>query len=785
MRFNRHWLCLLLLLGLSLYSLHGEIFYPWKDVYIGALDARAWNGVVFALQGESVFAFRVKVEKEGEIADGEDIVYLVSEVGPHSPDGTYARLNLDLSLPFKMAENTPLLIKPPSRSDTLTLEWARLDERTLIGRIRAPEGIRVHLVHYFPWDTNGIYAVMDDGQVKGESFDSRFHRYLLWTDPRGSSVSQGEKELELSFTVGKDRSLYFVAGVADDEKTVSSQINRYKNRKLIDSLLREEESRYQKKRVSVEGLYQGVAEAVTNNLFWMTLYQPGHSRIYLPAARSRILSTPEGRPGHWTIFGWNSFFNALSASVESSKHAEEMIRAVLETQYPNGNIPHWRGRFGGTPDHSQPPIGSYVVLKIFQKFGNLELLRYAYPYLVKWHAYWKAESSSGQARRDGNGDGLLEWGTDPEYLTKTVPPWEENVEGRRRALWESGEDGLPNWDEAAFNQETGTLTMNCLSLNSLYALDAWCLAQIADVLDRRADYEIYLAEYQQMKELINRHLWDEKEGFYFDRHWDGRFSSRKAASNFYPLLAGIPDKTMALRMIRRLLNPEEFWGDFVVPTISRDDPAFNSQKQWRGTIMPPVNYLVFQGLKAYRFDAVAGELARRSSELFLRTFENYQICPENFDSLTGEAGGLRYQSWGPLFALIALEEYLDFTPWEGFRFGMINPEKKGKLSMLFIQGRHYEVEISSSRIRLKEEGKEILRTNGSAVFRRFLYSENEISFEVKCFEKRDIGIQFLVEGKYQILVDGVVRAVVKGKSCKIRVPEDEHSVMIQLLERLE
>ena len=785
MRIGRNHLLVYLSFFLLILSLQAEIFYPWKDVHIGALDSKAWSGIVFALPGENGFAFRVKLEKEGGFADGNDILYLVSEVGPHSPDGAYSRLKLDLSLPFKMADNTPILIKPPSRSDTFVLEWSRQDVKTVIGRIQAPEGIRVHLVHYMPWDFRGRYTALKDGQIKGQCLGSTTHHYLLWTDPKGEYVNTEGNELDLPFTIGKEKSIYFVAGVGDEEEMVREQIRSYQSRKSIDSLLREEERRYRKKRVIVEGLYGGNAEAITNNIFWMALYQTGHNRLYLPAGRNRILPTPERRSDHWTIFEWDSFFNALCASIESSKHTEEMIRAVLETQYPNGNIPHWRSRSDGTPDHSQPPIGSYVTLKVFQKFGNLELLRYAYPYLVKWHSFWKEKRANGRARRDGNGDGLLEWGTDTEYLPRVVLPWEENIEGKRRSRLESGEENLPNWDEAGFNQETGTLTMNCVDLNSLYALDAWCLAQIADFLDRRREYETYLSEYETIKELINKHLWNEKEGFYFDQHWDGRLSSKKAASNFFPLLAKIPDKNMSLRMIRHLLNPEEFWGDFVIPTISRDDPSFKDQEQWRGTVMPATNYLVYQGLKAYHFDAVAAELAKRSSELFLRTWENYQLCPENFDSLTGEAGGERYQSWGPLFALIGLEEYLDFTPWEGFRFGMISPEQKGRLSRIFIQGRHYEVEVSRSELRLLEEGKEIIKANGGAAFRRFLYSENEISFEVKTFEKREMKIQFLVEGKYQVLIDEEIVNVVRGRSCKIKIPEDEHSVLIQLLERLD
>jgi len=777
-------LCTLISLGLFAQGIHAEIDYRWKDVYIGALEAKAWGGLVLAPNQESVFAFRIQIEKENEVADGNDIFYLISEVGPHSPDCTYARMKLDLSLPFNRGNETPILIKPPAKSDTLVLEWSRQDERTVIGRITTPPNAKINLVHYFPWNYEGTYLILPDGQIKGESSGSSKFHYLIWTDMQGELITDSPgDELVFSFSMEENRALYFVAAVGEEETILSDRIYRYKNTRAIDSMLEEEKNRYEGKRVRVDGLYEGTARAITNNLFWMMLYQPGKHRLYTPGGRGWIFTTPDGNPGHWTIFEWDSFFNALEAAVESSKHAKDILKAVLETQYPNGNIPNWRSRFGGTPDRSHPPIGSYVVLKLFQRLGDLDLLRYAYPYLVRWHSFWKQEEDNAKVRRDGNRDGLLEWGTDTEFLPQSVPPWEENIEGKRRAVRESGQDDLPNWDDAPFSQDTGTLIMNCIDLNSLYALDAWCLAEIANILDKRDDYNNFFSEYEIMKELINEHLWDEREGFYFDRYWDGRFSARKAASNFYPLLAGIPDRTRALRMLRHLLNPEEFWGDFVIPTISRDDPSYKDQQRWRGAIWPPTNYLIYQGLKAYHFDAIASELAKKSSDLFLRTWDNFQLCPENFDSRTGEAGGQRYQSWGSLFALIALEEYLDFTPWEGFRFGMIDPEERGKLSRISIQDRHYDVEISSKGVKLKEEGKEILRAKGSAVFRHFLYSENEISFEVITLERREIRVQFLAKGRYELLIDDETKKVFKGSSVKFRVPEGKHSVLILLLEK--
>lgn len=769
-------------------EMKSEIYYPWKNVYIGALEAEAWAGLILIPQKDSLFAFRLRVKKDEDIADRMDLYYLVSEVGPHSPDGQYARLKFDLSLPFGQQRDTPILKKPSKRSDTMTLEWSRKDEGIVVGKIKIPSYITLHLIHYFPWNFRGRYQISSEGQIKGESSSLDSYSYLFWTSQAGTlSPESKEDELILNFPANETSVIYFVAGVESDSKLLEDQMYRYKNEKTIDSILLEESRRYMKKRAQAIGLYRGVLPAITNNIFWMSLYQPGHHRFYTPAGRRWIFPKSDGSPDHWTIFEWDSFFNALELSVESSKHARDVLMSVLETQYPNGNIPNWRGRFGGAGDRSQPPVGAYVVLKYFLKSADMDLLRYAYPYLKKWHDFWKEEKANGQARRDGNGDGLLEWGSDKELISLYVPSWEENEPGKQRAMWESGQDDLPNWDDAGYDEEAGTMTMNCLDLNSLYALDAWCLSEIASVLDKSEDAETYRSEYESIKALINAHFWNEKEGFYFDRHWDGRFSTKKAASNFYPLIARIPSRDQAMSMIRHLLDPKEFWGDYIVPTISRDDPAFQDQKYWRGRVWPPTNYLIYQGLKAYGYDIVASEFAKKSSNLFLRSWKNFQLCPENFDSRTGEAGGQaeqkRYQSWGPLLALIAVEEYLDFTPWEGFRFGMLEPERGGRITRLSIQGRHYDVEVSKSATILDEEGKEIIKTSEPAIFRHFLYSETAVSFEVKSLEENAIRINFLARGKYQYWIDDQIQKPFDGRSLRITIPEGEHTVLILLLEK--
>ena len=128
---------------------------------------------------------------------------------------------------------------------------------------------------------------------------------------------------------------------------------------------------------------------------------------------------------------------------------------------------------------------------------------------------------------------------------------------------------------------------------------------------------------------------------------------------------------------------------------------------------------------------------------------------------------------------------MDFTPWDGFRFGMIQPEKGGKLSRLFIQGRHYDIETSRKKVKLKEEGKVILEAKKAAVFRRFLYSEAEVAFDISTLKRNEIKVNFLTKGRFQIEIDNQPAEIFEGRSKKFKIPEGEHNVLILLLEKKE
>jgi hypothetical protein len=202
-----------------------------------------------------------------------------------------------------------------------------------------------------------------------------------------------------------------------------------------------------------------------------------------------------------------------------------------------------------------------------------------------------------------------------------------------------------------------------------------------------------------------------------------------------------------------LRDPGRFWGRWVVPTVTRDDIHFREQQYWRGTIWPPVNFLVQQGLRRYGFDAAAAEVAARSADLFLKAWRATGLARENFDARTGEGGGRRHQSWGPLLALLALEELVDVTPWEGLRVGGLRPPGPTRVTNVLIRGRRHDVSLGSGGLELAVDGRRVLTTDRPAVLRELEVGETRLAARLHCERETEL-LAHLPGDRFSVEVDG-------------------------------
>jgi glycogen debranching enzyme len=123
----------------------------------------------------------------------------------------------------------------------------------------------------------------------------------------------------------------------------------------------------------------------------------------------------------------------------------------------------------------------------------------------------------------------------------------------------------------------------------------------------------------------------------------------------------VPSQEQAERMINEhLFNPEEFYGDWMIPSISRNDPAYKDNSYWRGRIWAPMNFLVYLGLRNYDLPEARSLIAQRSLELIMKEWTENRRVYENYNSETGEGPDVMnandFYSWGGLLSLIALME---------------------------------------------------------------------------------------------------------------------------------
>jgi putative isomerase len=401
-----------------------------------------------------------------------------------------------------------------------------------------------------------------------------------------------------------------------------------------------------------EGKTADVVDAIETVLGWDTIYEPEGRRVLSPVSRVWSVSW-----GGYVVFDWDTFFAATMASVGDRDLAYADAIETLRGETQQGFVANY-ARAGGwkSSDRSEPPVGAITVLGLYQQYHDRWFLQEAFAPLLRWNRWWAAERDI---------DGYLAWGSDGENAPADL---DDHSRGTRAgAILESGLDNSPMYDDSVYSPATHKLELADVGLMSMYIADCDALASVADTLgegaaarelrDRAARYRTRLAT-----------LWDEGAGIFLNKDLHtGQFSHRLSPTNFYPLLARAATPQQAAVMIdRHLLNPREFWGEWILPSIARDDPAFQDQNYWRGRIWGPMNYLVYLGLRNYEHPDVSRQFAQKSYDLFLQEWKQNGHVHENYNAMTGVGDDVRssdrFYHWGALLGYIQYMEQVGAKP---------------------------------------------------------------------------------------------------------------------------
>jgi putative isomerase len=477
------------------------------------------------------------------------------------------------------------------------------------------------------------------------------------------------------------------------------------------------------------GLLDDVPEGVVRGATWNTVYDPYRFGVCTPVSRAWSR--------HWggvCVFDWDTFFAAVLSTLESPELAWSNLNAVLSSVEVLGFVPNYAVSHGGLSlDRSQPPVGALCTWKVYCLAPDKARLRALYPKLLRWHRWW-------WRHRDGNGDGLLEWGSDAE---RYVYPFLDGQLGnaqlineRQYAAFESGLDNSPVFDDAEFDPASRTLTLATVDLNAMLCADSELLARIARECGDEKTARALDREHAAHAARINALMWSDKHGAYLNRTWDGRLAQVLTPMIFYPLMAGVPTEAQAERLVNEhLLNPDEFWGDCVIPSVARNHPAFADNDYWRGRIWGPMNLLVAEGLARYRFDEVAYEFAKRSLGPFADNWRRLNRVYENYNGATGIGGDVRSADelyhWGGLLGAIMVRQLVDVEPDGALRLGTLGTDELC-VANVPVRGRRYAVRTSAKGLVVERDGRKLLTTDRPAILRRVEIKARTVRFDLYC-----------------------------------------------------
>jgi len=528
-------------------------------------------------------------------------------LGPHADDGSYTSLDIDWD-----GNELNVQSAHDGRDLVLLVTVSRYNDKSpySIPNLVIESGMLWNRPGDVKREADKISAGIGNSTITVRTTAPLFEDKFVFTPAPYLAVKLKD---EIGITTGKERTLTEIKTIIEKQK----------------SELKRQALNY--------GELADLYEAIQTVMAWNVIYDPEKDRVIIPVSR------------YWNyiwagyvLFDWDSYFGAYMLSLYNKSLAFVAAVEITKEITPSGFIPNWAGSYGRASfDHSQPPVGSLMVREIYRRHPEKWLLEEVYDELLTWNRWWPRQ----RANR-----GWLSWGSNaipPDVVANTL-------EG---AVYESGLDNSPMYDGVAFNKENSVMELADVGLTSLYAADCEALAEMADVLGKGIDAHELRERAAAYRKALAR-LWNERRGIYLNKRTDANiFSPRLSPTNFYALLAKAPTPQQAERMAKEhYFNPQEFYGEFVMPSIARNDPAFKDNTTWRGRIWAPMNFLVYLGLRNYGLDEARTDLAKKSRDMLLKSWRGERAVYENYNAVTGRGDDVpsseSFYAWGGLLGMI-------------------------------------------------------------------------------------------------------------------------------------
>jgi len=293
------------------------------------------------------------------------------------------------------------------------------------------------------------------------------------------------------------------------------------------------------------------------------------------------------KAGYIGLWLWDSALHAIAYRHTDPQMARNQIRAFLAMQQEDGMLPD--AIFDDAAvcelDHpvagrvTKPPILAWAAMKVHQAAPDLDFLREIYPGLKRWTDWWFEAN-------DDDRDGLAQY---------SHP-------------YSSGLDDSPLWDHG--------LPVESPDLNTYLVLGMQSLAEMAGLLGMSSESRAWGRRAETLTRRMLEDMWDEEAGLFRALHNEMPLPVATPV-NLLPLWTARLPARVVDRLVDTLTDRSKFWGYPMLPSVARDDPAFDPQMMWRGPVWANLNYFMIEALGRASRKRLAEELRDATLKLIM------------------------------------------------------------------------------------------------------------------------------------------------------------------------
>jgi len=303
------------------------------------------------------------------------------------------------------------------------------------------------------------------------------------------------------------------------------------------------------------------------------------------------------------IFQWDTCF-----SIAWAKYSQGALPNIVSLdnfyrkQYPDGAISGVICKTDGTDDQPKDSpwftrnnLFSWIEYEYYMTTGDSSRLERVLPILVRY-ADWVRVN-----RRHANG----------HYF------W---------SGWSSGMDNSPRSVADQFYPP-----YSWVDYDANEALAAFYIAKIAEVVGDQKTQKEFEQRHSELKILVNREMWCEKDGFYWDLDRDGTFLKKKTVASFWPLWARISDRNQVEKLVEHLNDSKSFARPHRVPTLAANEKHYAPEGQyWLGSVWAPTNHMIVKGLEVSGEGTLAREIVVNHLNNMAIVFQATKTVWENY-----------------------------------------------------------------------------------------------------------------------------------------------------------